>query len=310
MKIDPKLTAIVEGYFACAPPDSANAIEAGLQLRMVEVDALKTGVQPRTDFDVDELRDLQNSIAELSQAGQGIGGTGILQPLLARPLEDGSLQLVAGERRLRAAKAAGCKTVPVVVGAALSEEQAYGQAIVENLLRADLSPLEEARSLRKWMDEAELSVRVAAKKLGRDKGYLENRLRLLSMKSDVQNMVSARKDTLPHARLIDAVDDDIKRAELIVMVTEQGAGKREIERIIAGGKMPLSASEQASSKPAPSRTEKQNYAEKSVDAEVKGALKSLKIASKNLQSDEALQLADALDKLAVRLRKSARATNS
>ena len=321
MKLDPKLQAQLGEMFKPASPpaaslvvpSSADSLNTGNspQLLMVEVDALQTGSQPRTEFDPAELQDLERSIGELSRAGQGIGGSGILQPLLARRLPDRKLHLVAGERRLRAAKAAGIVRVPVVVGEALSSEDAFGQAIVENLLRADLSPLEEAHALQKWMADTKLSLRAAAQKLGRDKGYLENRLRLLSMGEDVRTMVSFRKDTLPHARLIDAVRDAQQRKTLIEMVVEQGAGKREIESAIAdyntksSAKSPIALGDVAD----------QNGGEKAQKSRgksvftpaVQGAWKALQKASSGLETDEAIRLAEQLEKLAARLRKTTHA---
>ena len=302
MKLDPKLQAQLGEMFKpvealSASPDSEDAP----QLLMVEVESLQTVPQPRTQFDAGELRNLQRSIEDLARAGRGIGGSGILQPLLARVLPDDVLLLVAGERRLRAAKAAGIARVPVVVGEALSDEDAFGQAIVENLLRADLSPLEEARALQQWMTTAKLSLRDAAKKLGRDKGYLENRLRLLSMGEDVQEMVSSRKDTLPHARLIDAVADEQQRRQLIEMVVSEGAGKREIETLIAEFKRESDSSVAGNQ----ANQGQKNHRITAFHLPLQEAWQSLQKSSKGLEGVEAIRLAEKLEKLAARLRKAA-----
>ncbi len=214
MKLDPKLQARLGTIFAT--PDGEQDLPN--QLLLVDVQRLHTRTQPRTNFDESELRDLETSIRELHAAGQGIGGSGILQPLLVRPGEDGFV-VTAGERRLRAAKAAGVARVPVVVVEA-GDEDAWEHAIVENLLRADLSPLEEAGAFQQLMKARGYSLREAAKRLGKDKGYLENRLFLLKVGEDVRAMVSARADSVRHARAIDAVKDPILRAELIRATTE------------------------------------------------------------------------------------------
>jgi ParB-like chromosome segregation protein Spo0J len=106
--------------------------------------------------------------------------------------------------------------------------------LIENVQRAALQPLEEGRALRKLMDEAKLSIREAARWLGKDKSYVENRLRLLNMGPDVHEMLNARPDTIAHARLIDAVTDPDLRADLIRAVVEDGIGEREIRRRISG----------------------------------------------------------------------------
>ncbi len=308
MKLDPKLQAQLGEMFKVAAPTGELSDATTPQLLMVEVDDIQTGVQPRTQFDENELRELENSIGELARAGQGIGGSGILQPLLARTLPDQTLHLVAGERRLRAAKAAGISRVPVVIGVAIDQTDAFEQAIVENLLRADLLPLEEARALQRWMESAKLSLRGAARKLGRDKGYLENRLRLLSMGEDVQNMVSFRKNTLPHARLIDAVNDQRLRQKLITMVVEDGVGKREIETIITrfereneGGGW-KDTSENRAEADGQQQKARRNAA---FVLPVQDAWKALQKASKSLEADEAIRLAEGLEKLAAQLRKAA-----
>ena len=217
MKLDPKLQARLGTIFAA--PDGEQDLPN--QLLLVDVERLHTRTQPRTNFDESELRDLETSIRELHAVGQGVGGSGVLQPLLVRSGEDGFI-VTAGERRLRAAKAAGVARVPVVVVEA-GEEDAWEHAIVENLLRADLSPLEEAAAFQQLMKTRGYSVREAAKRLGKDKGYLENRLFLLKVGEDVRLMVSARADSVRHARAIDGVKDPHLRAELIRATVEEGA---------------------------------------------------------------------------------------
>lgn len=221
MKLDPKLQARLGTIFAA--PDGEQDLPN--QLLLVDVERLHTHTQPRTNFDESELRDLETSIRELHAAGQGIGGSGILQPLLVRSHPEtpqNGFLVTAGERRLRAAKAAGVARVPVVVVEA-GDEEAWEQAIVENLLRADLSPLEEAGAFQQLMKARGYSLREAAKRLGKDKGYLENRLFLLKVGEDVRAMVSARADSVRHARAIDAVKDPHLRAELIRATVENGA---------------------------------------------------------------------------------------
>ena len=159
--------------------------------------------QPRTIFDEDALHELANSIRE----------HGVLQPILVRPLGDNRYQLVAGERRWRASKEAGLATIQALVEE-IDDDTALEIAIIENLQREDLSPLEEATMYDRMIHEHGYSIRKLADKLGKDKGYLENRLRLADAPEEIRELVSLRKDTLSHAYELLKVDDPKKRRRL------------------------------------------------------------------------------------------------
>jgi ParB/RepB/Spo0J family partition protein len=210
MKLDPKLQAQLGAMFAT--PEGECELPGALML--VDVAKIHTGAQPRKHFGAAALRDLENSIRELNAVGKGIGGSGILQPLLVRSGGDSNYIVTVGERRLRAAKAAGLKQVPVVVDEN-DDEGAWEHAIIENIVRSDLGPVEEAEAIQKLMQSRGYSVREAAKRLGKDKGYLENRLFLLKAPEDVRDMVLARTDTIRHAREIAKVDQPKARQGLI-----------------------------------------------------------------------------------------------
>ena len=159
--------------------------------------------QPRLAFDETSLEELAASIRE----------HGVLQPILVRPLEDGEFQLIAGERRWRASKAAGIPTIPALVEE-IDDDTALEISIIENLQREDLSPLDEASMYDRMVREHGYSVRRLAQKLGKDKGYLENRLRLADAPEDIRQLVSLRKDTLSHAYELLKVEDPKKRRKL------------------------------------------------------------------------------------------------
>ena len=159
--------------------------------------------QPRQRFDEDALADLAASIRE----------HGVLQPILVRPRTDGHYQIVAGERRWRASKVAGLAEIPVIIEQ-LDDEAALEIAIIENLQREDISPLEEADMFDRMTREHGYSLRKLATKLGKDKGYLENRLRLVGAPPDVRELVSVRSDTLSHAYELMKVSDPRKRRRL------------------------------------------------------------------------------------------------
>jgi ParB family chromosome partitioning protein len=164
--------------------------------------------QPRMNFEEAALADLASSIRE----------HGVLQPILVRPTAElHHFQLVAGERRWRAARVAGLKDIPALIEQ-LDDDTALEIGIIENLQREDLSPLEEAMIYDRMTKEHGYSVRRLAQKLGKDKGYIENRLRLAGAPTEIKQLVSLRKDTLSHAYELLKVDDPKKRRRLAEQV--------------------------------------------------------------------------------------------
>jgi len=179
-----------------------------LSVRQIPVDRIESNPeQPRLAFDEATLEELSASIRE----------HGVLQPILVRPLGGNRFQLIAGERRWRASRAAGLETVPALVED-IDDDTALEISIIENLQREDLSPLDEAAMYDRMIREHGYSVRKLAQKLGKDKGYLENRLRLAVAPPEVRQLVSVRKDTLSHAYELLKVDDQRKRRRLAEQV--------------------------------------------------------------------------------------------
>ena len=177
-------------------------------VRRMPVDRVYSNpAQPRQRFDEDALQDLAASIRE----------HGVLQPILVRPRADGHYQSVAGERRWRASKLAGLTELPVIVEQ-IDDDAALEIAIIENLQREDISPLEEADMFERMTSQHGYSLRKLATKLGKDKGYLENRLRLVDAPDEVRELVAARRDTLSHAYELMKVDDPRKRRRLAKQV--------------------------------------------------------------------------------------------
>jgi ParB/RepB/Spo0J family partition protein len=159
--------------------------------------------QPRLAFDETTLAELAASIRE----------HGVLQPVLLRPLGPHRFQLIAGERRWRASRLAGVDTIPAMVDD-IDDETAMEIAIIENLQREDLSPLDEAAMYDRMIREHGYSIRRLADKLGKDKGYVENRLRLADAPLEIRQLVSVRKDTLSHAYELLKVEDPKRRRRL------------------------------------------------------------------------------------------------
>jgi ParB family chromosome partitioning protein len=177
-------------------------------VRNLDVDRIQPNPeQPRLMFDEATLEELAASIRE----------HGVLQPILVRPLDDGEFQLIAGERRWRASKAAGLETIPALVEE-IDDDTALEISIIENLQREDLTPLDEAAMYDRMVREHGYSVRRLAQKLGKDKGYLENRMRLADAPAEIRELVSLRKDTLSHAYELMKVEDPKKRKKLAAQV--------------------------------------------------------------------------------------------
>ena len=177
-------------------------------VRHVPIDRIEPNPEnPRLLFEESALEELASSIRE----------HGVLQPILVRPRGRDQYQLVAGERRWRAARRAGLLTIPALVEE-LDDDSALEIAVIENLQREDLSPLEEANMYEKMVTEHGYSIRKLAQKLGKDKGYLENRLRLADAPEEIRALVSVRKDTLSHAYELMKVQDPKKRKRLAAQV--------------------------------------------------------------------------------------------
>jgi ParB/RepB/Spo0J family partition protein len=177
-------------------------------VRIIPIDRIESNPQqPRMEFDESALDELSSSIRE----------HGVLQPILVRPLGGNRWQLVAGERRWRASKRAGLDTIPALIEN-MDDDTALEISIIENLQREDLSPLEEAVMYDRMVRDHGYSIRRLAQKLGKDKGYLENRLRLADAPDEIRQLVSVRKDTLSHAYELLKVDDSKKRRRLAEQV--------------------------------------------------------------------------------------------
>ena len=177
-------------------------------VRIIAIDRIEANPeQPRLAFDESSLNELAASIRE----------HGVLQPILVRPLDALRYQLIAGERRWRASTIAGLTTIPALIED-IDDDTALEISIIENLQREDLSPLDEAAMYDRMVREHGYSIRKLADKLGKDKGYLENRLRLADAPAEVRELVSLRKDTLSHAYELMKVEDPKKRRRLAEQV--------------------------------------------------------------------------------------------
>jgi ParB family chromosome partitioning protein len=179
--------------------------------------------QPRTRFDDKALDELAASLAEI----------GMLEPILVRRRAQGGFEIVAGERRWRAAQRAGLHDVPVFVRE-LSEGKAFEAALVENLQREDLNPLETARAYQRLLDEHEHSVDSISKLIGKDRSTVSNALRLLKLPDEVVDRIEARELSEGHGRALLGAGDVATMVKLGREAVEKGWSVRETERRARG----------------------------------------------------------------------------
>lgn len=176
--------------------------------------------QPRKNFDDASLAELAESIAQ----------HGVLQPLLVRPLIGGGYQIVAGERRWRAARMAGVQEVPAVVRD-LSESEVMQLALIENLQREDLNPLEEAGGYQALMEEYGFTQEDVARTVGRSRPAVANALRLLALPEDLRALVQEGKLSAGHARALLAFPDEEGMRRAARLAVEQGFSVRQLEKM-------------------------------------------------------------------------------
>jgi ParB family chromosome partitioning protein len=193
---------------------------AGATLAELAVDRIRPSArQPRRRFDAEATAGLADSVRS----------AGVLQPVVVRPIAAGGYELIAGERRWRAARDAGLRTVPAIVREA-DDRDSLVLALVENVAREQLSPVEEARAYAVLLDEFELSLGDVASKVGRSKPAVSNRLRLLELPEDVLELVEHGRLSEGHARAVLAVPDHEGRRALARRIVRRGLSVRAAER--------------------------------------------------------------------------------
>jgi ParB family chromosome partitioning protein len=178
--------------------------------------------QPRHRFEQDGIEELAASVAQ----------HGVLQPILVTPIA-GGYQLIAGERRLRAAQMAGLDRIPAIVRSA-DQQQQLAFALVENIQRADLNAMEEARAFRKLMDEFGLTQEDVASRIGRSRPAIANTLRLLEVSPLLQSAVEDGRVSEGHARAIAGLAGHPTQEEVLAVVISRGLSVRETERLVRG----------------------------------------------------------------------------
>jgi ParB family chromosome partitioning protein len=190
-------------------------------LGQLAVAALRPGkYQPRTRMD-------EASLAELADS---IRSSGVIQPIIVRPVSDTQYEILAGERRWRAARIAGLEKVPVVIRE-VPDEAALGIGLIENIQREDLNPIEEANGLARLIGEFKLTHEEVAKAIGRSRAGVTNLLRLLELAPAVQEMVQDGHIDMGHARALLSLSKS-RQVELAHQIAEKGLSVRETERLV------------------------------------------------------------------------------
>lgn len=195
------------------------ASTSAVKLKIMDIEPNRD--QPRKIFDEDALAELADSIAK----------HGVIQPLLVRPMPDGSYQLVAGERRWRASRMAGLTEVPVVIKE-LSDDEAMALALIENLQREDLNAIEEAQGIKSLMDTLSLTQDEAAERVGKSRPAVANALRLLKLPNSVIALVSDGKLSPGHARALLGFKDEQDIIETADLIIEKGLTVRDVEKLV------------------------------------------------------------------------------
>jgi ParB family chromosome partitioning protein len=204
-----------------AQTQTAAGADKGERLLKLPVDVLRRGrYQPRSDMRPESLQDLADSIR----------AQGVVQPIVVRPVGPNAYEIIAGERRWRAAQLAGLHEVPVVVRD-VPDQAAMAMALIENIQREDLNPLEEALALKRLIEEFGLTHQIAAEAVGRSRAAVSNLLRLFELNDDVKQRIERREIDMGHARALLALTGPLQ-SEAAQTVAAKGLSVRETEQLV------------------------------------------------------------------------------
>lgn len=222
----------LEALFSNSEIDMGKISEGNLEeteekgIALIDINDIKPNEkQPRKNFDEAKLDELANSIKE----------HGLIQPVILRKASRG-YEIVAGERRWRACRKAGFKEIPSIIKE-LTDEENMLVAIIENMQREDLDPIEEAEGLNQMIDTFGLTQEEVSKSVGKSRPYITNALRLLKLPEEVRNFLSQGKLSVGHARAIAGVTDSSRQIELAQYTVEHELSVREIEKLIKEGNL-------------------------------------------------------------------------
>ena len=208
----------IDAIFTDNSVEDLSVTSGAVKVKLIDIEPNRD--QPRKQFDEEALNELAQSISQ----------HGVLQPLLVRPMQDGTYQLVAGERRWRASRLAGLTEVPVVIKD-LSDSQVAEIALVENLQRENLNPIETANGFKELADKFSYTQEEISNITGCSRSAVANALRLLALSDEIQEMVSTGDLSSGHAKALLGVEDLTYRSELAKLVVKEGLSVRETERL-------------------------------------------------------------------------------
>jgi ParB family transcriptional regulator, chromosome partitioning protein len=208
------------------PPAAAGSVPRGEQLARLPVELLQRGrYQPRNDVRADTLNELAESIRQ----------QGIIQPIVVRPVGGGGgeqrYEIIAGERRWRAGQLAGLTEIPAIIRE-VPDEAAVAMALIENIQREDLNPLEEAHAFERLIGEFGLTHQQVADAVGRSRVAVTNLLRLIDLAPEVGRLVERRELDMGHARALLGLENHRKQTELALLVVKKGLSVRETEALV------------------------------------------------------------------------------
>ena len=232
-------TALGKGLGALIPDVAPEDSDRAHTLSEIEIDLIDTNpFQPRLSFDPQALEELRQSIAE----------KGVIQPITVRR-HDGRYQLIAGERRLRAARSLGLATIPAYVLDVETDEEMLELSIIENIHREDLNPIELAKGYQRLIDECHLTQEEVAQKVGKDRSTVANFLRLLKLPPQIQDSVSRGELSMGHARALINLEDPAEQLNIWRRAVRENLSVRRVEELVR------QAAKRAVSKPAPATRE-------------------------------------------------------
>ena len=224
------LDALLGGAQGGSGDPSAESPAAGAPA-VIALDLIRRGrFQPRRHFDEDKLRELADSI----------GAQGVVQPVVVRPVGANEYELVAGERRWRAAQLAGLGGIPAVIRE-VDDKSAMAMGLIENIQRDDLNPLEEAEALQRLLQEFELTHQQIAQAVGKSRTTVTNLMRLLELNPDVKEFVDERQLEMGHARALMALQGE-EQSRAAALVVKKGMSVRETEALVRKLKQPATQS--------------------------------------------------------------------
>jgi ParB family chromosome partitioning protein len=220
--------ALGRGLESLIPSMSSNKAQNGEAVITIPLSKIKPNrFQPRQKFNKEKLQELAESIKK----------HGLAQPILVSPsIVPGEYEIIAGERRYRASKIAGNKDIRAIVKQGADDKQRFDLALIENLQREDLDPVEEAKAYKRLTEEFNHTHENIAEIIGKDRSVISNALRLLTLPEDIQNLISEGKISSGHGRMLAGIEDEIQIRALVEQILNEKLSVRATEKIVSSKK--------------------------------------------------------------------------